>query len=301
MPSNSEKLNIDKTMFKTVSYSQYSLYNQCQHRWYLDYAQKLKTPSYTIDLTFGTSFHEVFQSYLETLYSKSEKEANKIDFRVELSSRMIENYSKSLEEIGGKHYTTKEMFHEYINDGVEILEWIRKKRSAYFRLREFSLVGIETPIQSVITPEMPNVLMIGFIDLILKNEKTGKYYVIDIKTSRYGWKDKEKKDQVKVNQVLLYKKFYSEALNVPQDMVEVSFFIVRKKLYENLEFPMKRVQEFIPAQGTVKVKSAYEDLAKFVKTVFTPEGEYVQAKYDKNFESCKFCPYNKNSELCPKK
>jgi ATP-dependent exoDNAse (exonuclease V) beta subunit len=301
MASNSEKLHIDKEKYSTISYSQYSLYNKCQYRWYLDYVKKLKKPEHTIDLTFGTSFHECFQNYLEVLYTKSEKEANKIDFSDDLTKRMCENYAKNVQELNGTHYTTKEIFQDYINDGVTILEWIRKRRSAYFRLKGYSLVGIEVPLQIPVSEERPNVLMVGFIDLVLKNDQTGKYYVLDIKTSRQGWREYDKKDQVKVNQVLFYKKFYSQILNVSEDMVEVSFFIVRRKLYENSDFPIKRVQEFVPTQGKIKIKQAIEGLNSFVNEAFTIEGKPVEREYPKNTDGCKYCPYAKRPDLCSKK
>ena len=30
------------------------------------------------------------------------------------------------------------------------------------------------------------------------------------------------------------------------DKIEVEYFIVKRKLYENLDFPQKRVQKFVP-------------------------------------------------------
>jgi hypothetical protein len=298
MSTNKNKLDIDKEKFGTVSYSQYSLYTQCQYRWYLDYVKKLKVSDRTIDLTFGTSFHEVFQDYLEVLYNQSSKKADSIDFREALTNRVYDNYKAEFLANGSVHFTTAELLKEYIEDGVIILEWVRRHRAAYFSLRDWELVGIEIPIKRTIIEDNPNVLMIGFIDLVLKNKKTGKYYVMDIKTSRHGWNDNAKKDQTKINQVLFYKRFYSQELNVPEDDIEVSFFIVRRKLYENLDFPMKRVQEFKPAQGTMKVRQAHDSLAEFVRESFTPEGKYIDREYPKNPEKCKYCPYAKKPELC---
>ena len=143
--------------------------------------------------------------------------------------------------------------------------------------------------------------MKGFIDLVLYDKTLDKYTIYDIKTSTRGWSDYEKKDQTKVNQILLYKKFFSRARGIPEDKVDVQFFIVRRKINENLEYLPKRVQEFIPAHGTKKVKDAFEDIQNFVKDAFTIEGEYQEKKYSKNIDKCKFCPYINKPELCDKK
>lgn len=297
---NRDQLNLEPHQ-KTVSYSQYSLYNQCQHRWYLDYVKGYKLFEPSIYLTFGTSFHEVFQEYLTTIYTESDKKGKEIDFRKRLQERMYENYKQDLQKNSNRHFTSRDDLYEFIEDGVEILEWIRSHRAAYFSLKNCELIGIEVPLLQPITDQVPNVFLLGYIDLILKHKNTGKYYVLDIKTSTRGWKDKEKKDQVKLNQVLFYKHFYSKELKVSEDDIDVEFFIVRRKLFEGAEFPIKRVQQFKPTQGKRKVKDAYESLAGFVKEVFTADGVYVEKKYAKNTESCKWCPYKNKPELCNRK
>ena len=83
-------------------------------------------------------------------------------------------------------------------------------------------------------------------------------------------------------------------------MIEVSFFIVRRKLYENSEFPIKRVQEFVPTQGKIKVKQAIENLNSFVNEAFTPEGKPVIKEYPKDTSNCKYCPYKNRPDICSK-
>ena len=143
--------------------------------------------------------------------------------------------------------------------------------------------------------------MKGFIDLVLYDKVVDKYTIYDIKTSTRGWSDYEKKDQVKVNQILLYKRFFSNLKGIPEDKIDVQFFIVRRKINENLEFAPKRVQEFIPAHGVKKTKDALEDIQNFVVEAFTPEGAYQDKKYKKNPSKCKYCPYLERPDLCDKK
>jgi hypothetical protein len=143
--------------------------------------------------------------------------------------------------------------------------------------------------------------MNGSIDFVIYEKAVDKYTIYDIKTSTKGWSDYEKKDQTKINQILLYKRFYSKALNIPEDKIDVKFFIVKRKVFVNPDFPTYRVQEFIPANGKKKVQDAFDDLSNFIKECFTPEAKYkTDREYKKNTSSCKFCPYTNKPELCNK-
>ena len=292
---------VDYSYQKSVSYSQYSLYKTCPHSWYLQYVKKHKRFEQSINLLFGTSLHEALQEYINIMYTVSGKEADSMDLNEFFKTRMIENYREAKEQNKDEHFVKPEDFKEFIEDGITILDYIKKKRAEYFSLKNDELIGIEIQITDPVVDEIPNVLMIGSIDLIIRNKNTKKYKVYDIKTSTSGWKDKDKKDQTKINQLLFYKHFYSMMLKVDPEMVDVEFFIVRRKVYEDAEFPIKRVQSFIPAQGKIKMKQAVEDLKAFVKDAFTPDGKHIDKAYPKNTDGCKYCPFKDNKELCDKK
>lgn len=283
---------------KHVSFSQYSMYKSCPHQWYLSYAKELRPVQKSVHLIFGTAFHETLQNYLKVMYESSAKEADRIHLPTYFKTRLIELYKTNAED---GHFSTPEELNEFYEDAVAILEFFSSKRNLFFSKKNTELVGIEIPIMSQVTEEVEGVNLKGFIDLVLYNKVVDKYTIYDIKTSTKGWSDYEKKDQTKVNQVLLYKKMFSKLRNIPEEKIDVQFFIVRRKINENLEFPPGRIQEFIPANGTRKLNEALEDLQGFVKDVFTPEGEYQHKQYPKNPTKCRFCPYNDKPELCDKK
>jgi hypothetical protein len=234
------------------------------------------------------------------MYTVSGKAADSMELFDYFKQRMVENYKEAKQQ-SGSHFTTQQQFEEFIVDGLHILDYVKKKRSQFFSLKNEQLIGVEIPITEQVVEEIPNVFMIGSIDLIMKCKNTGKYKIYDIKTSTSGWKEKDKKDQIKLNQLLFYKYFYSKKLGVEPDMVDVEFFIVRRKVYEDADFPIKRVQHVIPTQGKVKMKQAVEDLKAFVKDAFTPDGKYIDKAYTKNTDGCKYCPFKDNRELCDKK
>jgi len=295
-------IEINHAYQKSVSYSQLSMYTNCQYSWYLAYVKKKKVFKPGIHLLYGTSLHETLQNYLHVMYNESIKAADEIDLSAYLEDRMIANYKADLENNDKQHYCTKEEFKEFLEDGVASLEWFKKNRGKYFSRKDTELVGIEIPILQSVTDYSPNVLIQGYIDFILYHKDTDSYTIFDIKTSTRGWKDKEKKDATKLSQILIYKHFYSKALNIPEEKIDVKFFIVKRKIFESTEFKVSRIQEFVPANKTKKVKEAYTSLENFIKECFTPDAKYNEERvYPKNTDACKYCPYKDKPELCDRK
>lgn len=296
-----DQLAINYAYQNTVSYSQYSMFSECQYRWYLSYVKKHKEKKPGVALSFGTAFHEVLQHYLTVLFEESVKASEALDLSQMLKDKISECYKEALEENGGVHYSTPEQLKEHFLDGIAILEWIKKNRSKFFNTRNTSLLGIEVPLLVPISEETPNVFMNGYIDLVLYNKNTDTYTIYDIKTSTRGWTDNDKKNQTKVNQVLFYKKYFSEKMGVPEDRIEVLFFICRRKVFENSEFPMHRVQEFAPAQGKKKVNEAVNSLKSFVNHSFDENAKHRKdAAYAKNPSACKYCEFSDKPHLCDK-
>jgi CRISPR/Cas system-associated exonuclease Cas4 (RecB family) len=299
---NSKPLEINYAFQKSISYSQMSMYLQCPKKWALQYrdGQKIYKPS--INMTFGTAIHETLQNYLTVLYDESGVKADEIDLEEYFEDRFRETYSEEYKSNKNIHFSNPEEMREFFDDGLAILEFVKKKRGEYFSKTGWHLVGIEIPI--VISPDKRynNVLFNGFIDLVLYHEPTEQFVIYDIKTSSRGWGDKEKKDEIKQAQILLYKSFFSEQFGVSQDHIDVEFFIVKRKIWEASEFPQKRVQQFTPANGKTKVNKAKTSLTTFIESVFSIDGTYKdtdhQAQPSKS--TCNYCPYKDKKELCDK-
>ena len=203
------KININWAYQKAVSYSQYSIYRQCQYQWYLSYIKKESSFKPSIYLVYGTAMHETIQTYLQTMYDKSIKAADEIDLNKLLEDRLVANYKESIVDNKNEHFSTKEELKEFLADGQLTLDWFKKNRGKYFSKKNTELIGIEIPILQPVLEDIPNVLMNGSIDFIIYDKILEKYTIYDIKTSTKGWSDYEKKDQTKINQILLYKRFYS--------------------------------------------------------------------------------------------
>jgi hypothetical protein len=272
------------------------MYSECPLRWKLNYVDKLRVSESNIYLIFGTAMHEVLQSYLEIMYYDTVKNANFLNLEEMLRDKLIEQF-KIAEEADGKAPCTKQELGEFFQDGCDILDFFKKRRGEYFSRRGYKLIGCEIPIDVELKN---NINMIGYLDIVILDEISNTIKIYDIKTSTKGWNKWMKKDENKTQQLLLYKQFYSKQYNHPIDKIDVEYFIVKRKLWENLDFPQKRVQKFSPASGTVSMNKVGRRLDTFLNEAFTDEGEH---KHDMvatpSKKACRFCEFRK-TEYCDK-
>ena len=263
---------------KTVSYSQFALWEQCPYSWKLTYVDKAIPFTDNIYTMFGTAMHEVLQEYLKVMYSQSIVEADKLLLDEELEDRMKKTFMEIRQKNGGEEFCTKAQMVEFYNDGLKIIDFFKKKRNQYFSKRGYELVGIETALDY----DLPNNLKFrGYIDLIIKDTVRNRIKIIDIKTSTWGWNKYQKMDKNKTDQLLLYKSFYSKQHDVPMDRIDVEYFIVKRKLYENTDFPQKRIQTFIPANGKPSINKVNRRLEAFMKECYDPDGNIIEHNYEK--------------------
>jgi len=85
-----------------------------------------------------------------------------------------------------------------------------------------------------------------------------------------------------------------------EDNIEVQFFILKRKIWEKSDFPQKRIQEFIPAQGKIKLKKAKTALDTFIESVFNLDGTYKSTEHiaTPSKSNCMYCPYKNKKDLC---
>ena len=278
-----------------ISYSQLSMFSECPRKWKLNYIDKLTESEPSIHLLFGTAMHEVIQSWLEVMYNDSIKNANKMNLEQRLHDKMMTQFGIEKKRFG-KNPCTLEELREFFQDGVDILDFLKKRRAEYFSKRGYKLIGCEVPINVELKK---NIKMIGYLDLVILDEMTNTLKIYDIKTSTMGWNKWMKKDENKTQQLLLYKQFYSKQYNHPIDKIEVEYFIVKRKLYENAMFPQKRVQKFSPASGTVSMNKVAKRLDTFLELAFDDEGNRISENIipTPSKKACKWCEF-KNTQYC---
>ena len=228
------------------------------------------------------------------MYNDSVKNADLIDLNEMLIDRLIENF-KEAKYNDGKAPCTKQELGEFFQDGVDILDFVKKKRADYFQKRQYELIGCEVPIEVILKKDIK---MVGYLDIVLKHVPTDTITIFDIKTSTRGWNKWMKKDTNKTQQLLLYKQFYSKQYNHPIDKIEVEYFIVKRKLWEKAMFPQKRVQKFSPASGKPSMNKVSNRLNIFLNEAFTDEGEHKNDMISTpSKKACRFCEFNQ-TEYC---
>jgi len=287
-------MSVQEIKKNRVSFSQYSTFLKCPHKWYLDYVKNLRVRDDSIHTTFGTAIHHVFQTYLDTLYKKSVTEADSLN----LNKIFIDKFTEEVKKLKPEDYNEEE-FTDFCFDGQDIISTFCKtaNRLKYFPAKDYELVGIEIPLEM---PLKNNVEFVGFIDIVLKEVNKEKYRIIDFKTSGQGWNKYQKEDESKYAQLHLYKSVYSKKFNVPLDSIDVEFFIVKRKLLENVSFPQSRIQVFIPPHGSNHIKESINNFIEFLDHGFKPDGSYNEdSQYPKipgnGKKNCKYCIHYKKA------
>jgi hypothetical protein len=281
---------------KRISYSQYSQWDVCPWKWKLNYVDKLSTFTDNIHTLFGTSMHEVLQTYLTVMYEDTIKMADALPLQEMLLKRMKTNYSQIMGRNGGEVFVEQTEMEEFYQHGLLILEWFKKKRGSYFSKKGYELVGIEVPIDYKMND---GVKFIGYIDVLIHDTVRDRYKIIDIKTSTMGWNKYQKADKNKTDQLLLYKNFWGAQNNIPLDKIDVEYFIVKRKLYEKVDFPQRRVQTFTPANGKPSINKVVNNVNRFVEDCFVNDKHNLETNYMKNPspKNCRFCEFNQ-TEHC---
>ena len=271
-----------------ISYSQFSQWDKCPYTWKLNYVDKAETFKGNIYTLFGTAIHETIQAYLVCYYERTIKEADNLPLVDILKYRLEENFKISKKQYGDEFEVSKEEMVEFFNDGIKIIEEFKKRKSSYFPKKNTELVGIEVSLNFGLPKDMN---FVGYMDVVLHNKVTGRVKIIDIKTATMGWNKYQKADKNKTNQLLLYKKFFSDERDIPIDKIEVEYLILKRKLYENIQYPQKRIQVFSPASGKPSINKVMTRLQEFIDECYDEDGNIIAHDYQKceKFKKCRMC------------
>jgi len=289
---------------KKISYSQFAMYSTCPKHWELGYVKGLRTFSQSIHTIFGTAFHETLQNYLTVMFEQSVTKANEIDINKYLADQMHSLYKEAVDKMGGTHFSTQRELNEFYSDGVAILDWFKKKRGQYFSAKNEELLGIEVPIYHPVNDTNDVVMMLGYLDIVVRDKRDGKITIIDIKTSTMGWNKYQKADKTKTSQLVLYKKYFADQYGFDVEKIDIKYMIMKRKLIEGAMFPQKRVTEFMPASGKPTRNKLASSIKSFVDLNFTSDGSYIDKPHvavaGKNNKNCKWCEFKDQLDLCPK-
>tara|TARA_B100000287_G_scaffold431456_1_gene488743 strand:+ start:39 stop:908 length:870 start_codon:yes stop_codon:yes gene_type:complete len=282
-----ESRQVDGLMGK-ISYSQFSQWDKCPYTWKINYVDKEKTFKGNIYTLFGTAVHETIQAYLVCYYDRTIKEADALPLVDILKYRLEENFKINKAQFGDEFEVTKKEMNEFFQDGINIIEEFKKRKSSYFPKKDYELLGIELDLNF----DLPkNMNFVGYMDVVIHDKKRGRIKIIDIKTATFGWNKYQKADKNKTNQLLLYKQFFSKQRDVSIDKIDIEYLILKRKLYENMMYPQKRIQVFSPASGKPSVNKVMKRLQEFIDECYDDNGNIIANEYEK-------CEKHKKCILC---
>lgn len=284
---------------KHISYSQFSMFEGCNHRWALQYKDGHKKFTSSISTVFGTAIHETLQHYLTIMFEKSSVEADEIDLEEMLESKLGEIYRTEYKKNHNQHFSNPEDIREHYEDGIEIIRYIKKNRLKYFSKKDWYLIGCEIPLILNPIENYKTLFFKGFLDLVLYHEPTETIKIIDFKSSRSSWNDSQKRDKTKLSQLILYKQFFSDLYKVDKDKIQIEFVILKRKIWEKSEYQQSRLQSVVPTSGPTVTKKIINNLNNFIETCFEVNGEYKIKDHIANpGKACNYCPFKGNKNFC---
>lgn len=288
----------DEKDVKRVSHSQFKQWRECPKKWQLKYKDGMRPPNESIHLVFGTAIHEALQLYLRKMYHDTVSKANELQLKGRFTSLFKEEFDSRKSHFEDKHsdadfpVTKKEMV-EFARDGKAIIEYFKRNRSEYFPKRTWELVGIEEKVEQKLRD---GIHWIGYLDVVLRNKESGKYKIIDLKSSTDGWDKWKKREKKRTDQLVAYKIFYADQLGIDPDMVEIEYLILKRKLNSDAPYKPSRFQRYSPSDGTTSRKRVKNKINEFLDDCFKEGGAYKDKDFEKQPDkyTCAFCPYSEH-------
>ena len=259
-----------------VSYSEISTWSDCAFRHKLKYIDGINLDGPSEHTEFGQVIHDVLEEYLK---SRSMPSINSV------KETLSERFSR-LE--GGKVLPAKDW-----QDTIEpILSEVPRFLEEQFP--EWEFVASEMELMEDIIGHKRKFK--GFIDGVVKVPKRPRkgsklapdgflYWVIDWKTTSWGWATAKKIDPKKTLQLALYKYFWAKKLGVDPKEIRCGFVLLKRTAKkEHCELVTVSVGE-----------KAIENALGIIDQML---GHIKKGYFAKNRDSCKFCVYSKTAH-CP--
>lgn len=288
-------LFIDDTILPTdkyhISYSEFSDWFECSYRHKLKHVDKIDLDGPSVHTTFGSLLHDALEQYVLTGKVPSTKETIQ-KLKAGIGELMFTDNAISLEEAK-----------EFIDAVEPILTQAPKWLDEEFP--GWKLVSAEEQLFEPIEGQK-NKYFKGFIDLVIKVPKKKKssgtrlsslkgeiipgewvYWIIDWKTTNWGWRAEQKRSFQKHMQLIFYKHFWCIKHKVDVKDVRCGFAFLKRKARKD----GSRIDILPISVGPKAIEKAMSELHDCLNQ--------IQAKmFLKNKMSCRFCKYA-GTRHCP--
>ena len=193
-----------------ISFSEFSLYNECAQKHLILKYLSLDVQEQSIHLFFGNAIHESIEAGVKNKLSKEEKATY---FSNKFKKDMMDNM------FNDKQFKDVE---DFILQGQNILRIL----DTDVLLDGYQIYSVEEPLYEKVYKKFH---FKGFIDLVAYNPHTGRYLVLDWKTSGEEWNvDKKLKDHIFLCQMRFYKYFWARKNNIPLDKIDCKYVVLNR-------------------------------------------------------------------------
>ena len=153
-----KKINKEEKKVKKISFSEYQIWKSCQHKHYLSYKLKIRDLTNEI-LIFGTSLHSALEKYAKGEYN-----------RILFKRRFSEILKNEIQKANNPKLD------------IDVLKFSSQAEKIFTKLdfqkefADYEIVSIEQELyEKLIDNENEDNIIYykGFVDLFLKNKKTG--------------------------------------------------------------------------------------------------------------------------------
>lgn len=257
-----------------ISYSEFSLYNECAHKHLIFKFLNLENQDSSIHLIFGNAIHSSIEKWVKE--------------NLDLQER-IQYFSYTFRKDMLENLIPKEQMDEtenFIIQGVEIL----KKLDLEIVLGGYEIINVEEPLYEEVYKKFK---FKGFIDLVAYNKKTGRYLILDWKTSGEKWDiDKKKKDEIFLCQMRFYKFFWAKKNNVPLSLIDCKYVVLNR--LNNKKKPTGGFGELQVVDINSSEEEIFFSLKKLAETIRKIHIENIFPKIKiigNEKKSCMFCKF----------
>jgi len=274
-----------------ISYSELADFMECSYRHKLKHIDKLDPFAGSIHTAFGNAVHTALEQYVLTGEPAS-VELCETDFK-----ERLEKFLFTKEEVSSADAQ------EFIDAIPEILSEVPGFLDEQFP--GWQLISAEEQLFEPIEGQT-NRWFKGFIDLVIKvpKRKSRKkttlsglkgeiipneyvYYMLDWKTTGWGWQSKQKRSFQKQLQLALYKSFWCQKTGIDVKDVRTGWVFLKRKPSKN----SSRVELLLVSVGPKFLEKADLQLQTALNQIKT-------RRVSKNKRSCMWCSF-KGTMRCP--
>ena len=223
----------DETMLPTgknhISFSEVSTILECGWRHKLKYVNKLEDPG-SEHTVYGSCIHD---SAEEWLLNKDSAWFDLEESIERCTTKVKEEFSRiKFDADGNAKKLEKEWIAPIRGILTKIPSWMEETFPGY------SVIAAELELFESFEGQH-NKWYKGFVDCIIKTPKKARrgaknaargstYWILDWKTTSWGWDKKKQTDPVKKMQLALYKHFVSKKLDIPFEDIKCGFVLLKR-------------------------------------------------------------------------